>query len=154
MVSMAIGTFVRPLWLILPLFVVWSVAPVAAQAPTLAGTWRMTQVTATEDFFILMDFSEGGAARYTDQGLSSGVGVWAKTSGSNFSATFEEFVDFDDDGSADARLRFRATIQLAGANDLVGTLTADLVTVDGSTVQNEAIGHATLVGTRMVVIPE
>jgi hypothetical protein len=113
----------------------------------------MTQAPGTEDFFILMDFSEGGAARYTDQGLSSGIGVWAKTSGSNFAATFEEFVDSDSDGSVDARLRFRATIQLASANALEGTVTAELVSLDGSTVVF-VLGHTTIIGTRMVVIPE
>lgn len=127
--------------------------PGAAQAPSLEGAWRATQSAGTQNFFLLMDFSTGGVARGADETNQPGVGVWKKNSGGNYSATFEEFRDGNGDGNADSRMRFRATIQLSGANSFTGTLTADLMSLDG-TVFLSTIGNGTLTGTRMAVVPE
>lgn len=134
--------------------VMGSDAPGAAQAPSLAGTWRVTQSAGGQNFFLLMDFSTGGASHYTDQENKSGVGVWTKNSGGNYSATFEEFEDcFSTIPGNDCRFRFRATIQLSGASNLTATLTADQLSLDGSTVVG-FLGNGTLAGTRLAVVPE
>ncbi len=129
-----------------------SFVPGEAQGTSLAGTWRVTQSAGGQSFFLLMDFSTGGAAHYTDQGNSSGVGVWRKDSGANHTATFEEFADCDNNGTTDCRLRFRAAIQLSGGSGFVGTVVADILSLDGTQVQG-SFGSASLIGTRMVVVP-
>jgi hypothetical protein len=123
-----------------------SSAPGSAQGPTLAGTWRVTQALGTQQFLLVMDFSDGGASHYTDQTNSAGVGVWRKNTGGNFSATFEEF-------AGNQRLQFRATIQLVNANSFMGTVTGTRFDITGTQVLG-TFPQTTLDGTRMFVIPE
>lgn len=145
---------VRSLAIVAVIFVVgvFSVRS-SAQAPTLEGTWRVTQFGGGGPFFLVTDFSTGGVAHSVDQGNGSGVGVWRKNSGGSYSATFEEFEDCNGDGTNDCRFRFRATIQLSGATGFTGTLTADVMSLDGTQFQG-TLGNGTLTGTRMVVVPE
>lgn len=149
------------LWTIAMILVVFgSALPGGAQSggASLVGTWRLTQCAGTpSEFFVLIAFNEGGTTFHSD--MSSGVGgkgagVWTKTRGAgDFAATAEEFQDDDVDGNADSRLRFRLTIHLSDRENFTGTVTADQLSLDGTTVMG-TLGSCPVAGTRLRVIPE
>ncbi|HEX7295724.1 MAG TPA: hypothetical protein VF251_08240, partial [Pyrinomonadaceae bacterium] len=102
-------------------------------APTLEGTWRVTVLPGTpSQFFSLMQFNKDGTM--TEEASSpshtTSIGVWKKTQGHDFAATFELFSDGNGDGLFDTRLRVRLTIHVVDADSMTGTSTIDVLTLD------------------------
>ena len=143
-----------------------AIVAVAAAPPTLpsaganiVGTWRLavsTPVPGEEDFFDLVVFDKRNTV--TDRvsfssGNTMGIGVWERIAGHDtYAVTLEAFDDADLDGTFDARLQVRFTLQVDG-DTLSGTATVDVFTVDGNTLLVSIPGFI-LEGTRMTVIPE
>lgn len=126
--------------------------------PSLQGTWRVTILPgAPNQFFSLMEFNKGGTmteASSRAQNTTS-IGVWKKIRGhGNFATTFELFFDSDSDGVIDSRYRVRKTIHLTDDDTFTGTVTIDVLTLDGTTLVAGPFPGVPLEGTRMRVMLE
>lgn len=81
--------------------------------------------------------------------------MWKKIRGhGNFAATFELFFDSDSNGLFDSRYRVRQTIHLSDDDTFTGTLTIDVLTLDGTTQVAGPFPGIPLEGTRMRVMRE
>ena len=126
-----------------------------SETPNLQGTWRVTLLPgAPNQFFSLMEFNKGGTM--TEEASSprhtTSIGVWKKIRGhGNFAATFELFFDSDSNGLFDSRYRVRQTIHLSDDDTFTGTLTIDVLTLDGTTHLAGPFAGIPLEGKRMRV---
>lgn len=124
----------------------------------LVGAWRVIgNAGRPGEFFSVMVFNRERTLneRSSDRPLSVSFGEWKKIPGhGNFAATFEGFWDADADGHFDRRFVVRATIQLVEKDELVGTATFDVFSLDGLTHLAGPLSGLTLEGARMTVILE
>ena len=134
-------------------------SPLTSAGANIVGTWRLavsTPVPGEEDFFDLVVFDKRNTV--TDRisfssGNTMGSGVWERIAGHDtYGVTLEAFDDADLDGTFDARLQVRFTLQVDD-DTLTGTGTADIFTLDGTTLLASIPGFI-FEGTRMTVIPE
>jgi hypothetical protein len=129
------------------------------ERPTLSlqGTWQVVGFPGTpSQFFVMTVFNEGGTMTevLSSGGVSSTSGVWKQIRGdANFAATSQNFFDSDANGSFDLRFRTRQTIHLSDHNTLTGTITVEIVSLDGTTVLSEPV-QVPIEGTRMRVVRE
>ena len=87
-------------------------------------------------------------------GHTTSIGVWKRTNGHDYAATFELFQDSNGDGLFDLRLRVRLTIHLVDGDTISGSSTIDILTLDGTTQIAGPFAGLPLEGTRFRVIPE
>ena len=134
---------------------------------SLVGTWRLTVSDPAGGFFSLTTFHADKTLidrPSTSPNVGLGVGVWdaigdddddSDSDGdrSDYAATFDSFVDSDFDNSFDIRIRVRLTIYVE-KDTFVGTGTIEVRSLDDSQLLAGPFPDATIVATRMTVIPE
>ena len=128
---------------------------------TLVGAWRASIIFpgVPIEFFALFAFNEGGTvterfgSAVAGPALTGSIGVWKKVGRNTFAATMENFEDTDGDGLFDLRHRVRLTWHLVDRDNLMGTSTVDLLSIDGTPLGPSFPG-ATIQAARMRVMPE
>ena len=134
----------------------------------LVGSWRLTVSDAEGGFFSLITFNADNTLidrPGTTPNIGVGIGAWeaigrdddddddGRRRGSGYAATFDSFVDGDDNAEFDARARIRLTLYVR-KDKLVGTATVELRSLDDAVLLAGPFPTATLEGTRITVIPE
>jgi hypothetical protein len=143
---------------------------------SLVGTWRLTVSDPGGGFLSLTTFNADNTLidrPSTSTTVGLGVGVWKAICDddddhsdrpgrgnehrhcdpSEYAATFDSFIDSDFDTNFDIRARIRLTVYVEN-DTLTGTGTIEILSLDGSQLLDGPFPGATIVATRMTVIPE
>ena len=143
---------------------------------SLVGTWRLTVSDPGGGFLSLTTFNVDNTLidrPSTSTTVGLGVGVWKAICDddddhsdrpgrgdehrhcdpSEYAATFDSFIDSTFDTNFDIRARIRLTVYVEN-DTLTGTGTVEIRSLDGSQLLAGPFPGATIVATRMTVIPE